>query len=131
MINQLVIILTYSVMFFLYMLVLWWISKRYKLKRQDFKTAFIITVITFVVNFMLLLPYYLGITFPIIIRILISIFTLVLPTFLIKIFYQTGWWKAIKIYLLTLVISFFIMAMIFFIITFSYTLSEPIFKLLI
>lgn len=123
--TQLIIIITYIIMFFLYMFVLWWISKRYKLKKQDFKTAFIITAITFVVTFTLLLPYYLGITFPIVIRILMSIFTLVLTPFLIKKFYQTGWWKAIKIYLLMLLISFFIMTAIFSIIIFLYTLLKP------
>ena len=77
-IAQLIIIITYIIMFFLYMFVLWWISKRYKLKRQNLATAFVIIAITFVVSFALLLPYYLGITFPIVIRILTGIFTLIL-----------------------------------------------------
>jgi len=116
--TQLILIATYVIMFFLYMLVLWWVSKRYKLKRQDFKTAFVITLITFAVSFILLIPYQLGITFPIIIKVLIGIFTLILTPFLIKKFYQISWWKAIKIYLLMLLISIFIMIMIFFVINF-------------
>ena len=116
--KELIIGIMYVVTFFLYMVVLWRISKWQKLKRQDLKTAFVIIAITFAVSLALLLPYYLGIIFPIIIRILIGIFTLVLTPFLIKKFYQTGWWKAIKIYLLMILISFFIIFIVFFILGF-------------
>jgi len=125
--TQLIIILTYTIMFFFYMFILWRISKRYKLKRQDFKTAFVITAITFVISLTLMIPYQLGITLPIMLSILISIFTLVLTPFLIKKFYQLGWWKAIKIYLLMILISGFFMFVIFFIISFFSVILRPLF----
>ena len=129
-IAQLIIIITYLVLIFYFdMFVLWWISKRYKLKRQNLATAFVIIAITFVVSFALLLPYYLGITFPIVIRILTGIFTLILTPFLIKRFYQTGWWEAIKIYLLMLLISVFIMATVVFVISLLVSFLTPFLKM--
>ncbi len=110
------IVVTYIVMFFLMVGVLFYISKKHKLKKRDFKTAFLVIGITFVVSFSLLLLYWLGIIFPIIIRILMGIFMLILTPFLIKKFYQTNWGKAIKVYLLMILISFLIMVMIFFVI---------------
>jgi len=123
--TQLIMIIIYAIMFFIYMVVLRWLSKRYKLKRQDFKTAFVITAITFVISLSLMIPYQLGITLPIMLSILISIFTLVLTPFLIKKFYQLNWWKAIKIYFFMLLISCFLMFIVFFMISFLYTLLKP------
>lgn len=114
--TQLILIITYVVSLFLYMIVLWRISKWQKLKRQNLATAFIITAIITVVSLTLMIPYLLGIIFPIVIRILINIFTFILAIFLIKKFYQTGWWKAIKIYLLVILFAFLIMTAISFII---------------
>jgi len=116
MITKLIMGIMYIAIFFMYMIVLWRISKWQKLKRQNFATAFLITSITTVISLTIMVPYLLGIIFPIIIRMLINILTFILTIFLIKKFYQTGWWKAIKIYLLVLLFSFLIMTAIFFLI---------------
>ncbi len=115
MITELSLIIYYGIAFFLNIVVLWQISKKQKLKRHDFKTAFLVLGISYVVGFIFYILYQL-ITFPIIIKVFISIFTFILALFLIKEFYKVKWWKAVKVYLLTILISFLIISAIFFII---------------
>lgn len=115
--NLIIVLIIYPIMLFLSAFILWYISKRQKLKRRDFKIALLIIGIPFVVSFVLSLPSYLGITFPMVVNILIGTFTLILTPFLIKRFYQIKWWKAIKIYLLMIVMSIFIMTILFFIVS--------------
>ena len=121
MITELIIGIMYVMTLFLYMVLLWRISIWQKLKRQNFATAFIITAIITVISLTTMIPYLLGIIFPGIIRWLISILTFILTIFLIKTFYKTSWWRAIKVYFLTILFSFLIGTAIFFVI---FTLSS-------
>lgn len=115
--TQLILIITSIVISFLYVIILWQISKRQQLKKHDLKTALTIIGIPFVISLIMLLIYRL-ITFHVLLKILISIFILILAVFLIKKFYQIDWWKAIKIYLLMFLIAFLIMAAIGFLTAF-------------
>lgn len=104
-------IASYIVVFFLSVVVLWQISKRQKLKKHDFKTAFFIFGISYIVGFIFYGIYQL-ITFHILIQILIGIATLILILFLIKRFYNVSWGKSIKLYLLTILFSFLIVTIV-------------------
>ena len=127
MVNQiLVITITYIVMFFLSAIVLWKISKRQKLKKHNLKTAFLAIGIPIIVSLFIYFAYQL-ITFHIILKILISIFTFVFAFYLIKEFYKVNWWKAIKIYLLTILITALIIWVIMFVITALYAFLTPFF----
>jgi len=116
MLSEIVLGIIYILIFFTNIIVLWRISIWQKLKRQDLATAFVITAITTIVTLTVMIPYLLGITFPLAIRILISVFSLILTLFLIKLFYQVSWGRSLIIYLLVILFVFLVMTAIFFVI---------------
>lgn len=122
--NQLILIITFIPVFFLYTIILWQISKKQKLVKQNFKTSLQVIGIAFVISYVLFLMSLL-IVLPTIMKIFIWILTFILIPFLIKKFYQTNWWKAIKIYLLIMLFAFLVMFGIFFIITFLTVIITP------
>ena len=128
MLSQLILGVMYILTFFLYMVVLWRVSIWQKLKRNNFATSFLITAITTVVTLTVMVPYLIGLSSPLVIRILISIFTFVLTIFLIKTFYKTRWWKALKIYLWVILFAFLITTAIFLLIFTIGNIVAQIFK---
>jgi len=127
MVNQLITALFYVVMFLLYTIILWKISKRQKLKKHDLKTAFLVIGIPTVISFIIYLTYSL-INPPILVKVIMSIFILFLTPYLIKKFYIINWWSAIKIYLLTILVSFLLGVGVFIIITILYPVLYTLLK---
>lgn len=127
MVNQLIIAIIYVVMFLLYTIILWKISKRQKLKRHDLKTAFLVTGILIVISFIIYLIYQL-VNLHILVKVILSIFTLFLTPYLIKKFYIINLWDAIKIYLLTILVLFLLGVGIFVIITVLYPVLHLVLK---
>lgn len=127
MVNQLSFIIYIIVIFILYSIILWQISKKQKLRKQDFKTAVLIIGITFIIILPIILISQL-ITLNTIIKIFISILTFFITPFLIKKFYKINWLKSIKVYFLMFLITFAIIFVIAFIFSFLITMLTPFLK---